>query len=98
MSLFIESMSDKRGTLCSVVLPSARRHAARIGNAEFLEPEISILPLRRFPPRMRKESIVLPVHGPGNRGSIAGLPEPERCHIGAGKNAPPDHSEYRPVH
>src|SRR5690349_17029790 len=52
-------MSLRRGTLLSVVLPSAIMQAARIGKALFLEPEISILPLRRLPPRMRKLSIAL---------------------------------------
>ena len=57
MSLVIESMSLRRGTPLSVVLPSAIRLAAMIGNALFLLPLISILPFSRFPPRMRKLSI-----------------------------------------
>src|SRR6185436_14840062 len=69
MSLFIESMSERRGTLLSVVFPSAMRVAAMIGSAEFLLPEISILPLRRVPPLTMKESIS-PVPGPlGPKGS-----------------------------
>src|SRR4051812_18822485 len=61
-------MSLSRGTLLSVVRPWAIRHAARIGRALFLDPEISILPLRRtlLPPRMRKLSIQ-PVPEPGPR-------------------------------
>jgi hypothetical protein len=43
-------MSLSRGTPCSVVLPSGIRHAAMMGSALFLLPEISILPLSRVPP------------------------------------------------
>src|SRR5579862_3858383 len=56
-------MSLSRGTPLSVVLPSASRHAAMIGNALFLLPLISILPFNRVPPRIRKLSIA-PILGP----------------------------------
>src|SRR5882757_6830392 len=59
-------MSLRRGTDLSVVLPSAIRHAARIGSALFLEPEISTLPLRRLPPRIRKLSICEAILGWGS--------------------------------
>src|SRR5947209_6345274 len=71
-------MSLRRGTLWSVVLPSASRHAATIGSALFLLPLISILPLRRLPPRMRKESILPPVLGPGLCESPLGGPNASR--------------------
>src|SRR6185436_9892545 len=57
-------MSDSRGTPCRRVRPSAITHAATIGSAEFLLPEISIFPLRRVPPRMRKLSMIWPFHWP----------------------------------
>src|SRR5438105_12840293 len=88
ISLFIESMSLRRGTLCSVVLPSASRHAARIGSAEFLDPEISILPLRRFPPRRRKQSM-MPIHGSDYHDSFAIIGCPKGATDSARKDAPP---------
>src|SRR6476469_2727552 len=72
MSLFIESMSERRGTPCRRVGPSARRQAATIGSEEFLLPEISILPLRRVPPRMRKLSAMLALPWPGIGPKCAG--------------------------
>jgi len=61
--LFIESMSERRGTPCRRVGPFARRQAATMGREEFLLPEISILPLRRFPPRIKKLSMFWPFLG-----------------------------------
>src|SRR5258706_10954342 len=58
MSLVIESISESRGTPWRRVRPSAMRQAARMGSEEFLLPEISILPLRRVPPRIRKLSMM----------------------------------------
>src|SRR2546425_554830 len=59
-------MSESRGTPRRVLLPSAIRQAARMGSEEFLLPLISILPLSRVPPRMRKLSIA-PALGPSGR-------------------------------
>ena len=56
-SFAIESISLRRGTPLSVILLVDMRHAAMIGNALFLLPLISILPLRRVPPCRMKESI-----------------------------------------
>jgi hypothetical protein len=64
MSLFIESMSLSLGTPLSVVVDVAIKLAAMSGKALFLLPLISILPLRRLPPRIRKLSINMPVLGP----------------------------------
>src|SRR3954470_15264781 len=69
-SLTIESMSLRRGTDFRTVLPSAIRQAARIGSALFFEPEISTLPLRRVPPRMRKLSIAQAILGWGNEQDV----------------------------
>src|SRR5205085_1656512 len=71
MSLFIESMSESRGTPLRVVFPSAMRVAAMIGSAEFLLPETSILPFKRFPPRTMKESIAPILGSIDPRGSIS---------------------------
>src|SRR4030081_3693328 len=60
----MESISDSRGTPLRTIFPTAIKRAARIGSAEFLLPEISILPLSRFPPRMMKLSIGRPSIGP----------------------------------
>src|SRR5688572_20093083 len=54
-------MSDSRGTPCSVNFSLVSSAAATIGSAEFLLPEISILPLSRVPPEILKLSI-LPIH------------------------------------
>src|SRR5256885_9633583 len=70
MSLFIESMSESRGTPLRVVFPSAMRVAAMIGSAEFLLPETSILPFKRFPPRTMKESIAPILGSIDPKGSI----------------------------
>src|SRR4029453_18037257 len=86
-------MSLRRGTPLRVVLPSPSRHAAMIGNALFLLPLISILPLSRCPPRMRKLSIALPcARRPegGPRGAWAVAPRrpvPERFGLSAGPSA-----------
>src|SRR5205807_7188273 len=88
MSLHIESMSLSRGTPLRVVFPSASRHAAMIGSALFLLPLISIRPLSRVPPRMRRESIAArPWVGDAN-------PSPDRLlltrNVGAAKTRRPE--------
>ncbi len=89
-------MSLRRGTPCSVVFPSAIRHAATIGSELFLLPLISTLPLSLVPPLMRKLSIITPILGPLSR---ADFPRRMARSVGGQSHLlAREQSVYRPVH